>query len=117
MNHLVGGGGGRGSSADGGGGGGGHGGGDGDLAELAGEGGGTEAAVRLQADASVLTQQRAEDCRGRQRAAASAALQTLTHFDGQGATAEPVDSWTGYWCTPGFGYDILTGKHKLYTIY
>lgn len=45
-------------------GGGGAGGRDGDLAELPGEVGGAEAAIRLQADAAVLTEQRAEDCGG-----------------------------------------------------
>lgn len=49
------------------GGGGRGGGGDGDLAELAGEGRRAETAVRLQADASVLTEQRTEDCRGDNR--------------------------------------------------
>lgn len=45
-------------------GGGGAGGRDGDLAELPGEVSGAEAAVHLQADAAVLTEQRAEDCGG-----------------------------------------------------
>lgn len=51
----------------GGGGQGGSGGRDGDLAELAGEGRRAETAVRLQADASILAEQRTEDCRGRQQ--------------------------------------------------
>lgn len=62
FDHLIGGGRGRGGTV-----GCGQGGGHGDLAELPSEGGRTEAAVRLQADASVLTQQRAEDCRGAKR--------------------------------------------------
>lgn len=60
FDHFIGGGGGRGSTVCGGG----HGGGHRDLAELPGEGWRAEAAIRLQAHASILTQQRAEDCRG-----------------------------------------------------
>lgn len=113
FDHLIGGGRGRGSAA----GSGGHGGSDGDLAELPGEGGRTEAAVRLQADTSVLAQQRAEDCRGAERSNISRTGTPHTLWNKrEGITAEKGNSWIGYLCAPGFGYNILTVKHTVYTI-